>query len=70
MCCSKKRIISLIVSLLMIVSLIGGLPMKNGVNADGEVPVLNSVSVYPTTIQKGQEVKLKVTLHVNAFQQE
>ncbi len=67
MCCSKKRIISLIVSLLMIVSLIGGLPMKNGVNADGEVPVLNSVSVYPTTIQKGQEVKLKVTLHVNAF---
>ncbi len=64
---SKKRVISLIVSLLMVLSLIGVLPMKNGVNAtSGEVnPTINSVSISSSTIQKGDNAKLKVTMDVN-----
>lgn len=67
MSCSKKRIISLIVSLLMIISLVGVVPIKNGVRAaQGEVnPTLNSITLSPATIEKGENAKLKVTLNVN-----
>ena len=65
MSCSKRRIISLMVSLLMIVSLVGLLPMKNEVRAEITVPTLNSISVSPAKIAKGNNSMLEVTLNVN-----
>ncbi|MCR5227030.1 MAG: hypothetical protein K6E27_07450 [Eubacterium sp.] len=61
---SRRSIISFLLSFLMIVSLIGTLPVRNGVQAESIYPILNSITINPESIEKGPNSQIKVNLNV------
>ena len=63
---SKQAIISFLLSVFMIVSLVGMLPIKNGVRAEDDYSVLNSISFSESSVEKGDNSTLTVNLGVTA----